>query len=68
MYLHFAPFIACEVMKIVQILKQGRQQSVLHNQYYGSWWPGDAGSQGINNNVIDLANIDYHVASFQLKS
>ena len=30
---------------------------ISHSQYHGCWWPGDASSQGINSNDIDLFHL-----------
>ena len=32
---------------------------ILHNRYHGCWWPGDARSQGISSNSIDLVILEY---------
>ena len=33
---------------------------ILHNQYHGSWWPGDTRSQGISSHGIDIVFLSSH--------
>ena len=40
--------------KLKYFLKKDKDLLILHGQYYGSWCPGDARSQGISNRDIDL--------------
>ena len=46
-YLHFQSF---------KIPPHGKQEPIFirHKQHHDSWWPGDAGSQGINSHGIEL--------------
>ena len=47
------------MVQVVEILSKGKDQLIVHSQYYACWWLGDARSQGINNNDIDLILMDY---------
>ena len=32
---------------------------ILHSKWFGCWWPGDARSQGISSNDVDLVLSEY---------
>ena len=38
---------------------EDKKPLILHSQYHGCWWPGDARSQGISNNSIDIVMPKY---------
>ena len=40
-------------------LRVDKDLFILHSQYHGCWWPGDARSQGISNHDIDLFLSEY---------
>ena len=53
-YLHFVSFLQVDMMHVVEILPQvNKNLPILHSQYNGCWYPGDARSQSINNHDID---------------
>ena len=39
--------------------KEDKNVYIPHSQYHGSWWPGNAWSQGINSHGIDLVCLEY---------
>ena len=53
-------FLHIDLTQVVEILPQVRQGlPILHNQYHGCWWPGDARSQGISNHDIYNVELDH---------
>ena len=38
---------------------------ILHNQYHGCWWPGDARRQGISSHSADLILLKNVIFWFQ---
>ena len=52
--LHFMSFFHIDVTEVVEIFRHVRHELlILHSQYHGCWFPGDAGSQGIRTHDID---------------
>ena len=41
-------------MHMKSYLMEDKVLFILHTQYHGCWWPGNARSQGINSHGIDL--------------
>ena len=38
---------------------QNKDSFIVHRQYHGSWWPGEARNQGISNHGIDQILTEY---------
>ena len=51
--MHFISLITQVAQAVETILKE-KDLFVVHSQYYGWWWLGDARSQGISCHGIDL--------------
>ena len=46
-------------MLLKSFLMEDRDLPILHSQYHGCWWPGDARSQGISSHGADLVLLKY---------
>ena len=46
-------------------LVEGKDSIILHNQYYGWWWPGDIKSQGINSHGISSLSLNIQVSALE---
>ena len=47
-------FLHIDMTQEVEILKEDKDLPILHSQYHGCWYPGDARSQGISSHDIGL--------------
>ena len=44
---------------------EGNYQFIMHNQYYGCWWPSDTRSQAISNMALILLSQNNMVSAPQ---